>query len=74
MIRWKRNRPIGSKYKISWRRRGANDQYGHNNETSATRDHRDITIHKTLGKVQVPENDEKWRDLNRLCHVGIDIK
>ena len=39
--------------------RGANDQYVHNNEASAIREKHDITIHKTLKKVQVPENDEK---------------
>ena len=74
MIRRKRNRPIDSKYKIPWKKEGANDQYGHDNEANAIREHHDITIHKTLKKVQVPENDEKWRDLNKLCHVEIDIK
>ena len=74
MVRRKRNRQIGSKYKIPWRRRGTNDQYGHENEANAIKDHIDITLHKTLKKVQVPENDEKWRDLDKLCLVGIDIK
>ena len=74
MIRQKRNRPIGSKYKILWRRRGSNDQYDHDNETSDIKENHDITLHKTLENVQVPENNEKWRDLDKLCHVGIDIK
>ena len=54
MIRCKRNRPIDYKYKIPWRRRGANDQYGHNNEASAIKNHIDITLHKTSEKVQIP--------------------
>jgi len=41
------------------RRRGANYQNGHDNEVSALKEHYDITLHKTLAKVQVPENDEK---------------
>ena len=35
--------------------RGANDQDGHDNETSALKEHDDITLYKTLTKVQVPE-------------------
>ena len=37
------------------KKEGANDQYGHNNDTSAIKEHIDITIHKILKKVQVPE-------------------
>ena len=70
----KLNRSIISKYKKNWRRRGSNDQYDHDNEASAIRENHDITLHKTLENVQVPENNEKWRDLDKLCHVGIDIK
>ena len=29
------------------------------NEASALKEHYDITFHKSLAKVQVPENDEK---------------
>ena len=71
MIRQKRNRPINFKYKIPWRTRGANDQYDHHNEASAIKEHIDITLYKTSKKVQVPE---KWKDLDKLCLVGIDIK
>ena len=44
------------------------------NEASALKEHYDITFHKTLAKVQVPENDEKWRDFDKLCRIEIDIK
>ena len=44
------------------------------NEVSALKDHYDITFHKTLTKVQVPENDEKWRYLDKLCRIRIEIK
>ena len=47
--------------------RGANYQNGHDNEVSALKEHYDITLHKTLAKLQIPENDEKWRDLDKLC-------
>ena len=70
-IRRKRNRPIGSKYKIPWRRKGTNDQYGHDNEASAIKEHIDITLYKTSKKVKV---HEKWRDLDKLCYIEIDIK
>ena len=62
MIRRKRNRPIGFKYKIPWRRRGSNDQYGYDNEASAIKEHIDITLHKISEKVQVPK---KWWKLKR---------
>ena len=55
MIRRKRIKLVASKYKIPWRRRGANDQYGHDNEASAIKEHIDITLHKIWKKVQVPE-------------------
>jgi len=74
MVRQKRDRPIDSKRKTPWGRRGANYQNGHDNEVSALKEHYDITLHKTLAKVQVPENDEKWRDLDKLCRIGINIK
>ena len=51
----KRNRPIDSKYKNSLKKEGANDQYAHDNEASAIKEHIDITLHKILKKVQVPE-------------------
>ena len=51
-------RPIDSKRKTPWGRRGANYQNGHDNEVSALKEHYDITLHKTLAKVQVPENEE----------------
>jgi len=35
MARLKRDKLIDSKDKTSWRRKGANDQDGHNNEASA---------------------------------------
>ena len=37
------------------KKKGENDQYGHDNEASAIKEHIDITIHKILKKVQVPE-------------------
>ena len=43
------------------------------NEVSALKEHYDITSHKTLEKVQLHKNDEKWKDLDKLCHIGIDI-
>ena len=39
--------------------RRANYQNSHGNEVSVLKEQYDITIHKTLTKVQVPENDEK---------------
>ena len=72
MVRQKRDRPIDSKRKTPWGRRWANYQNGHDNEVSALKEHYDITLHKTLAKVQVPENDEEWRDLDKLCRIGID--
>ena len=53
------------------KKEGENDQYGHDNEASAIKEHIDITLYKTSKKVQVPE---KWKDLDKLCLVGIDIK
>lgn len=44
------------------------------NEASSLKEHHDITLYKTLTKVQVPENDEKLGDLDKLCHIGTDIK
>ena len=44
------------------KKEGANDQYGHDNEASAIKEHIDITLHKTRKKVQVPE---KWRKMKR---------
>ena len=38
--------------------REANYQYGHDNDASDIREHQEITFHKTLKKVHVPENDE----------------
>ena len=37
------------------KKEGANDQYGHDNEASAIKEHIDITLQKILTKVQVPE-------------------
>ena len=37
------------------------------NEVSALKEHYDITLHKTLVKVQLPKNDETWKDLDKLC-------
>ena len=59
MVRQKRDRPIDSKRKTLSGRRGANHQNGNDNDTSALKDQYDITVHKTLAKVQVLENDEK---------------
>ena len=61
MARQKHDRPIGSIHKTPWGRRGVNDQDGHDDEASALKEHHDITLHKTLAKVQVPENDEMKR-------------
>lgn len=36
------DRPIGSTNKTPWRRRGANDKDGHNNEVGALKEHHDI--------------------------------
>ena len=44
------------------------------NEASALKAHYDLTFHKTLAKIQVPKNDEKKRDLDKLCRIVIDIK
>ena len=44
------------------------------NEVSALKEHYDVTFHKTFAKVQVPEKYERWRDLDKLCRIGIDIK
>ena len=59
MIRQKRDRPIDSKRRNLYGRRGANYQNGHDNEVSVLKEHYNITFHNTLAKVQVPENDEK---------------
>ena len=40
---------------IKFREEGANDQYVHDNEASAIKEHIDMTLHKILKKVQVPE-------------------
>ena len=72
MVRQKRDRPIDSKRKIHWGKIWANYQNGHDNEVSALKEHYDITLNKALTKVQVPENDEKWRDLDKLCRIGIE--
>ena len=37
------------------KKEGANDQYVHDNEASAIKEHIDITLHKILKKVQVSE-------------------
>ena len=44
------------------------------NEVSALKEHYDITFYKTLTKVQVLENDEKVRYLDKLCRIRIEIK
>ena len=44
------------------------------NKVSSLKDHYDITFHKTFAKVQVPENNEKRKDLDKLCRIEIDIK
>ena len=44
------------------------------NEASASKEHYDITFDKTLTKVQVLENDENGRDLDKLCRIRIEIK
>ena len=44
------------------------------NEASALKEHCDLTFHKTLVKIQVPKNDGKKRDLDKLCRIVIDIK
>ena len=37
------------------KKEGANDQYGHDNEASAIKEHIDKILHTVLKKVQVPE-------------------
>ena len=61
MTRLKCDRSINFKYKSPWERRGANDWNGHDNEASAIKEHHDITLHKTLAKIQVPKNDGKMK-------------
>ena len=58
----------------SLKKEGANDQYGHDNETSAINEHIDITLHKFLKKVHVHEIMKYEEISNKLCLVGIDIK
>ena len=58
MVRQQVDWPINSKRKTPWGRRGANYQNGHDNEVSALKEHYDITLHKTLAKVQIHENGE----------------
>ena len=48
-----------------------NDQYGHDNEASAIKEHIDITLHKTLEKVQVPENNEKLSSISYVMLKSI---
>ena len=74
MVRLKRDWPIDSKRKTPCERVGSNYQNGHDNKVSVLKEHYNITFHNTLAKVQVPENDEKWRNLDKLCRIGIDIK
>lgn len=51
-------RPISSKDKNPRIRKGANDKSEHNTEVVARDEPQDVTNDKTLGKVQVPENNE----------------
>ena len=74
MVRQKCDRPIDSKFKTPSGRRGETYQNGSDNEASSLKGHYNIIFHKTLAKAQVPINDERWRDLDRLFHVKIDIK
>ena len=37
------------------KKEGANDQYGHDNEANAIKENTEITLHKILKKVNVPE-------------------
>lgn len=79
MARWKRlawnhDTPIDSIGKIRRKSRGANGQDGHDKETSALKEHHDVTLDKTLANVKVPENVEKWRDFDKLRRIGTNIK
>ena len=56
MIRRKRNRSSVSNIKFLEEGDEQIINYDHDNEASAIKEHIDITLHKILKKVQVPDN------------------
>lgn len=44
------------------------------NEVSSFKENYYTIFYKIFAKFKVLENDEKWIDLDMLCHIGINIK